>query len=155
MTRVLGHAWPCSKPDRQCHQHCRYLACIENNKVSAAFFRHVGFFTCRGDSSCSDTLQFLAVVRGTLFCNQRCLAGGTCRSQHDRCPQGTRLWSLSEVNLDLPPGSVGECFKVAIGTKPGLDSVAKVGLDVLLDFVCAPPQCTRVHSSCAWTPSSA
>jgi hypothetical protein len=44
---------------------------------------------------------------------------------------------------------------VAIGTKPGLDSVAKVGLDVLLDFVCAPPQCTSIYSSCAWTPASA
>jgi hypothetical protein len=61
-------------------------------------------------------------------------------SPHDRCPPGTRLWSLSEVNLDLPPGSVPECFKVAVGTTPGLENVAKIGIDVLVEYmVCLSP----------------
>jgi hypothetical protein len=70
-------------------------------------------------------------------------AGGVCvSSPHDRCPLGVRLWSLSEVNLDLPPGSVPECFKVAVGTTPGLENVAKIGIDVLVDFVVCLVQLT-------------
>ena len=58
----------------------------------------------------------------------------TCISQHDKCAGDAKLYSLSRVNITVPPGSVPQCFQAAIGTKPGGVTVGNVGLDVLMSF---------------------
>ena len=58
-----------------------------------------------------------------------------CRSQHDKCAGETvKLYSLSRVRVNVPPGSVPQCFKAAIGSSPGSTTVGNVGLDVLMDY---------------------
>ena len=60
---------------------------------------------------------------------------GTCRATHDRCPGDTLLFSLSRVELDVPPGTLPSCFNIALGTAIGSDKVAEIGVDVAIDFV--------------------